>query len=213
MSIIRHRTASRRAPANLLDPHLMPLPTTSQEENEDDRVHPPLLITIRDQSSWTDRWIVEKFRSCFRFQSARNSKIFISLFTSHRDVFVENFGIYLGILNFERGKLATMEKKISPRRKQVREYVFLSPRKKNIWFAVDDLRLEALEATIAAGVIFLTGILTFRCFLRFNPVPRGASGRQVTKAGTAESRVTSLTSLALFSSSSPRCFSPVFVQS
>lgn len=77
-------TASRRAPANLLDPHLMPLPTTSQEENEDDRVHPPLLITIRDQSSWTDRWIVEKFRSCFRFQSARNSKIFISLFTSHR---------------------------------------------------------------------------------------------------------------------------------
>lgn len=134
-------------------------------------------------------------------------------FAFHFASFVENFEIYLGILNLERGKLATMEKKISPRRKQVREYVFLSPRKKNIWFAVDDLRLEALEATIAAGVIFLTGILTFRCFLRFNPVPRGASGRQVTKAGTAESRVTSLTSLALFSSSSPRCFSPVFVQS
>lgn len=56
-------TASRRAPANLLDPHLMPLPITSQEENEDDRVHPPLLITIRDQSSWTDESLKSSARA------------------------------------------------------------------------------------------------------------------------------------------------------
>lgn len=105
----------------------------------------------------------------------RSARAFVfEFFISHRDRKI--------VLNFEATKkICDGEKNKSSEKPWFTTFSFLLERK------IFDSLLTMFEplSTTCRRDFFLTGILTFRCFLRFNPVSRGASGRQVTKAGTA----------------------------
>lgn len=106
-----------RAPANLLRSTFnAPCHAPARKKTKTTRLHPHYWL----QRVLIDRW--KSFRACFRFRIFHFTSWSKNRFKFRSDE--ENL---------------RWRKKINRRRNQV-YYVFLSPRKKNIWFAVDDVR-------------------------------------------------------------------------
>lgn len=149
-----------RAPANLLwSTFNAPCHAPARKKTKTTRLHPHY---------WLQRVLIDRW-------SNRSARAFVfEFFISHRDRKI--------VLNFEATKkICDGEKNKSSEKPWFTTFSFLLERK------IFDSLLTMFEplSTTCRRDFFLTGILTFRCFLRFNPVSRGASGRQVTKAGTA----------------------------